>query len=183
MAFLPLSEFHCSLVIFLIAYQKQVTSDQWNSLNGRNATTAFEQLSLKTVSPTSRFQGSALELLTSNKPKSGPDDPWGAFVKAKLNVKTECLADIERRSNAHGIVVRSVLPDGRKVVPLPPATTSKEASALSLFLGSVSFGVVRCGKLYSIMVNPDDIQTARAAIQTDVAAVCSKRLMLTKLQN
>ena len=62
-------------VIFLIAYQEELTRDQWNSLKGRNAATAVEQLSLKTVPPTSRFQGSALELLTNNKQTTGAADP------------------------------------------------------------------------------------------------------------
>ena len=43
--------------------------------------------------------------------------------------------------------------------------------------------MVPCGEGYSIRVNPDDVQTARAVVQTDVAAVCSKRLMLTKLED
>ena len=93
------------------------------------------------------------------------------------------MAIIERRSGEYGLVVRSCLPDGRKVVKLPKNTTSKQATEVSKLLGLVSFGVVPCGEDYSIRVNPDDVQTARAVVQTDVAAVCSKRLMLTKLED
>ena len=66
---------------------------------------------------------------------------------------------------------------------MPPSTTSKEANEVAKSLGQVSFGVVPCGADFSIRVNPDDLQTARAVIHTDVAAVCSRRLMLTKLED
>ena len=74
--------------IFLIAYEKELSKALWSSLKGRNASSAFEQLSLKTVPSTAKVQGSALEILINNKPPKKEPDPWGAFVKAKINVKT-----------------------------------------------------------------------------------------------
>ena len=55
-----------STVIFLFAYEKEVTKEHWNSLTGRNAAAAFKLLSLKTVPPVARFQGSSIELITYN---------------------------------------------------------------------------------------------------------------------
>ena len=166
--------------LLLLAYEREISKDAWSSLKGRNAPEAFDALALKVAPVAVRYSGAKVTILNHAKRNGGPDDPWGAHVRASLRIKTSGLDAALRRSNANGLVVHTFGTDGRRVVRFPKDTESKVATDLSKQLGPISFGVVPCGVGYSIRCNPNDFEAVKAAVDSDLTEICSPELMLAK---